>query len=90
MRFLIVGAGALGGYYGGMLVKGGADVTFLVRPARAAQLAEGGLVIKRADGEFKTPVKTVTAGAIDGPYDVVLVTCKAYDLDEAIPISLPR
>ena len=84
MRFLIVGAGALDGYYGGMLVKGGADVTFLVRPARAAQLAERGLVIKRADGEFKTPVKTVTAGAIDGPYDVVLVTCKAYDLDEAI------
>ena len=60
MRFLIVGGGALGGYYGGMLVKGGADVTFLVRPARAAQLAERGLVIKRADGEFKTPVKTVT------------------------------
>jgi len=67
-----------------MLVKGGADVTFLVRPARAAQLAERGLVIKRTGGEFKTPVKTVTAGAIDGPYDVVLVTCKAYDLDEAI------
>jgi 2-dehydropantoate 2-reductase len=84
VRFLIVGAGALGGYYGGMLVTGGADVTFLVRQARAAQLAERGLVIKRADGEFKTPVKTVTAGAIDGPYDVVLVTCKAYDLDAAI------
>ena len=44
MRFLIVGAGALGGYYGGMLLKGGADVTFLVRPARAARLAERGLV----------------------------------------------
>jgi len=37
MRFLIIGAGALGGYYGGMLLKGGADVTFLVRPRRAAQ-----------------------------------------------------
>jgi ketopantoate reductase len=93
VRFLIVGAGALGGYYGGMLLKGGADVTFLVRPARAAQLAERGLVIKRADDEFRTPVKTVTARANEGPYDVVFVTCKAYDLDAAIddfaPVTSP-
>jgi 2-dehydropantoate 2-reductase len=89
MRFLIIGAGALGGYYGGMLVKGGADVTFLVRPKRAAQLAERGLVIKRPEGEFSMPVKTVRAGAIDGPYDVVLVTCKAYDLDGAIDDFAP-
>ena len=52
MRFLIIGAGALGGYYGGMLLRGGADVTFLVRPRRAAQLAERGLVIKMPDGEY--------------------------------------
>ena len=89
MRFLIVGVGALGGYYGGMLVKGSADVTFLVRQRRVAQLAERGLVVKRADGEFKTPIKTVTADAIDGPYDVVLVTCKAYDLDAAIDDFAP-
>ena len=89
MRFLIVGAGALGGYYGGMLLKGGADVTLLVRPAWAAQLAERGLVIKRADDEFRTPVKTVTAGANEGPYDVVFVTCKAYDLDVAIDDFAP-
>jgi 2-dehydropantoate 2-reductase len=89
MRFLIIGAGALGGYYGGMLIKGGADVTFLVRPRRAAQLAEQGLVIKRADGEFRTPVKTVSAGAIGGPYDVALLACKAYDLDTAIDDFAP-
>jgi 2-dehydropantoate 2-reductase len=84
VRFLIVGAGALGGYYGGMLIKGGSDVTFLVRPRRAAQLAEHGLVIKRAEGEFSTPIKAVGAGAIGGPYEVVLLACKAYDLDAAI------
>jgi 2-dehydropantoate 2-reductase len=84
MRFLIIGAGALGGYYGGMLVKGGADVTFLVRPRREAQLAERGLVIKDPDGEFTMPVKTVRAGAVGGPYDVVFLACKAYDLDSAI------
>ena len=86
MRFLIIGAGALGGYYGGMLLKGGADVTFLVRPRRAAQLAERGLVIKSADGEFVTGVRTVQAGEIGGPNDVVFLTCKAYDLDRAIDI----
>ena len=70
MRFLIVGAGALGGYYGGMLLKGGADVTFLVRPRRAAQLAERGLVVTMPDGEYKAPVKTVLSSALGGPYDV--------------------
>ena len=89
MRFLIIGAGALGGYYGGMLLKGGADVTFLVRPRRAAQLAERGLVIKRAEAEFGTPVKAVRAGAIGGPYEVVLLACKAYDLDAAIDDFAP-
>jgi 2-dehydropantoate 2-reductase len=84
LRFLIIGAGALGGYYGGMLVKGGADVAFLVRPRRAAQLAERGLVIREPDGEFTTSVKTVLAGAVGGPYDVVFLSCKAFDLDGAI------
>src|SRR5262249_38875326 len=72
-----------------MLLKGGADVTFLVRPRRAAQLAERGLVIRRTAGEFQTPVKTVSAGAIDGPYDVVLLACKAYDLATAIDDFAP-
>ena len=89
MRFLIIGAGALGGYYGGMLLKGGADVTFLVRPRRAAQLAERGLIVKNADGELVTGVRTVQAGDIGGPYDVVFLTCKAYDLDKAIDEFLP-
>jgi 2-dehydropantoate 2-reductase len=89
MRFLIVGAGALGGYYGGMLQKGGADVTFLVRPGRAAQLAEHGLVIREPDGEFRTPAKTVQGGAVGGPYDVVFLACKAYDLDDAVEQVAP-
>ena len=89
MRFLIIGAGALGGYYGGMLVKGGADVAFLVRPRRAAQLAERGLVIKMPDGEYRAPVKTVLSSAGGGPYDVAFVACKAYGLDAAIDDFAP-
>jgi 2-dehydropantoate 2-reductase len=89
MRFLILGTGGLGGYYGGMLLKGGADVAFLVRPRRAAQLAARGLVVKNPEGDFACPVKTLIGGAVDGPYDVVLLACKAYDLDGAIEAIAP-
>jgi 2-dehydropantoate 2-reductase len=84
MRYLVLGAGALGGYFGGKLIKGGADVTFLVRPARAAQLQRDGLVVKSQDGEIRTQVKTIQQGQLEGTYDVVLLCCKAYDLDDAI------
>jgi 2-dehydropantoate 2-reductase len=85
-----LGAGALGGYFGGMLIKGGADVTFLVRPKRAAQLHQDGLVVKLQDGsELRTKVKTVQQGELDGTYDVILLTCKAYDLDGALDAIAP-
>ncbi|MBR0969880.1 hypothetical protein JQ572_04780 [Bradyrhizobium japonicum] len=67
MRYLVLGAGALGGYFGGMLIKGGADVTFLVRPARAAQLERDGLVIKTRAFRFSQnqtePVETYNYSA---------------------------
>ncbi len=84
MRFLVLGAGALGGLFDGRLLKGGEDVTFLVRPRRAAQLARDGLIVRTQDGEIRTPVRTLQQGQIDGPFDVVLLCCKAYDLDDAI------
>ena len=89
MRFLVLGAGALGGYFGGKLAQGGADVTFLVRPKRAAQLAERGLVVKAHEGEIRTPVSTLQAGQVTDAYDVVLLGCKAYDLDEAMAAVAP-
>src|SRR5438270_5559075 len=89
MRFLILGAGGLGGYYGGMLWRGGADVSFLVRPKRAAQLAARGLVIKDPGGDFRSSVKAVLAGEIDGSFDLVLLACKAYDLESAIDAITP-
>jgi 2-dehydropantoate 2-reductase len=90
MRYLILGAGALGGFFGGMLLKGGADVTFLVRPARAVQLKRDGLIIKTQDGdELRTQVRTVQRGELDGTYDVVLLCCKAYDLKGAMDAIAP-
>lgn len=90
MRILVVGAGAVGGYFGGRLVQAGRDVTFLVRPARDAQLKEAGLVIRSPRGDATLrDVKTVQAGRIDAPYDLVLLSCKAYHLDDAIASFAP-
>jgi 2-dehydropantoate 2-reductase len=89
MRILVVGAGATGGYFGGRLAAAGRDVTFLVRPARASQLREDGLVIRSRFGDLTLrDVKTVTQDALQAPgaqpFDVVLLSCKSYDLDSAI------
>ncbi len=90
MRYLVLGAGALGGYFGGMLIKSGADVTFLVRPKRAAQLHQDGLVVKLQDGsELRSKAKTVQQGRLNGTYDVILLSCKAYDLDGAMDALAP-
>jgi 2-dehydropantoate 2-reductase len=89
MRFLVLGAGAQGSYFGGMLLEGGADVSFLVRPNRAAELAERGLVINLPDRRIRQPVKTLLASQIDSRHDVVLLTCKTYDLAGAMEAVAP-
>src|SRR5450759_4253023 len=89
MRFLVLGAGAVGGYFGGRLAEAGRDVTFLVRGARAAALAEHGLTVESPLGDFRVPVKTVSAERVGGPYDVVLMTAKNYDIDAAIAAIRP-
>src|ERR1700739_48433 len=90
MRILVVGAGAIGGYFGGRLLPAGRDVTFLVRPRRAAELAEAGLVIKSPNGDvtLKNP-PTVQADTLKDKFDVVLLSCKAFDLEDAIKSFAP-
>ncbi len=90
MRILVVGAGAIGGYFGGRLLQAGRDVTFLVRPKRASELASRGLVIKSASGDvtLKNP-PTVQADKLSEKFDVVLLSCKAFDLDDAIKSFAP-
>src|SRR5450432_881372 len=89
MRILVIGAGALGGYFGGCLIRAERDVTFLVRPRRAEQLARGHLHIISPHGDFTVPATTVLAGAIRGPFDLVLVGVKSYSLDEAMDQFAP-
>jgi 2-dehydropantoate 2-reductase len=90
MRILVVGAGAIGGYFGGRMLQAGCDVTFLVRPRRAAELAKAGLVIKSPNGNvtLKNP-PTVLADQLSEKFDVVLLSCKAFDLDDAIKSFAP-
>ena len=89
MRILILGAGAIGGYYGGRLAAAGRDVTFLVRPARAATLAEKDLVVASPNGDVTVKAKTVTRDGLAAGYDLVILSCKAYDLDDAIETMRP-
>jgi 2-dehydropantoate 2-reductase len=87
MRVLVLGAGALGGYFGGRLAQAGGDVTFLVRPARAARLANVGLRIDSPFGPAHIAPQMVTQ-AVPG-FDLCLLACKAYDLDAAIETLRP-
>lgn len=89
MRILVIGAGALGGYFGGCLIRAGRDVTFLVRPRRAEQLARERLQIVSPHGDFMVPVATVLAGVIREPFDLILVGVKSYSLDEAMDQFAP-
>jgi 2-dehydropantoate 2-reductase len=90
MRVLVVGAGAIGGYFGGRMLQAGRDVTFLVRPKRASELASAGLVIRSPNGDvtLKNP-PAVQADTIKDTFDVVVLSCKAYDLDDAIESFAP-
>ncbi|ULK98048.1 2-dehydropantoate 2-reductase [Bradyrhizobium sp. I71] len=89
MRVLVIGAGALGGYYGACLVRAGRDVTFLVRGTRAEQLRRDGLSVVSPHGDFVVQPKILLAGDLTEAFDVVLVGVKAYSLDDAMSQFAP-
>ena len=89
MRILVLGAGAVGGYFGGRMAEAGLDVTFLVRPARAELLAKNGLRIQSKAGDLKLKPQCVTAAQLRPGFDVVLFTAKAYDLGSAMDAVAP-
>jgi len=90
MRILVVGAGATGGYFGGRLLEASQDVTFLVRPRRAAELASSGLLIQSPCGDVSIPQPaTVLAENLHTAFDLILLSCKAYDLEGAIDSFAP-
>jgi 2-dehydropantoate 2-reductase len=84
MKILVVGAGAVGGYFGARLAQAGRDVTFLVRPARGEQLQKDGLRILSPHGDATLKPTTVTTSEITTPYDLIFLSVKAQALDQAI------
>jgi 2-dehydropantoate 2-reductase len=93
MRTLVVGAGAIGGYFGGRLLEAGRDVTFLVRPRRAAELADAGLQIRSRLGDvtIAAPRAILADGLLKTAerFDLVLLSLKAYDLEGAMASFAP-
>ncbi len=90
MKVLVLGAGGIGGYFGGRLVESGVDVTFLVRERRYKQLQERGLRIQSIHGDLllEQP-QLIQAGEEAGPFDVVLLSNKAYTLEDSVDAIAP-
>ena len=88
MRILVLGAGAVGGYFGGRMAAAGSDVTFLVREKRAAQLSNG-LKIESPRGDVTVDVKTLTIGTVGESFEVIILSCKAYGLTGALEAIAP-
>jgi 2-dehydropantoate 2-reductase len=84
MKVLVVGAGAVGGYFGGRLAEKGADVTFLVRENRRKQLLDRGLRIHSVHGDIELQPKLIAIGEQTHPFDVVLLSTKAYHFADAV------
>jgi 2-dehydropantoate 2-reductase len=89
MRILVLGAGGIGGYFGARLQEAGADVTFLVRTPRAAQLRKGGLAVFSSFGDVTVTPKVLTREELRGPFDLIVLSCKAYDLESAMDAIAP-
>lgn len=84
MKILIIGAGGIGGYFGARLMERGQDVTFLVRERRKKQLERTGLNVESVHGDMQMVPKLITAKDASGPYDLILLTTKSYQLEGAI------
>jgi 2-dehydropantoate 2-reductase len=84
VQILVIGAGAVGGYFGGRLAEAKRDVTFLVHAKRAQEIKADGLQIISPHGDLRLQPKTVTADEITRPYDVILLGVKSYALSGAM------
>ncbi len=90
MRILVVGAGAIGGYFGARLLAAGRDVSFLVRPRRAEQLRNFGLAVTSPHGDLNLSAPPLRyARSLAEFYDLVILSCKSYDLENSMDDFAP-
>lgn len=84
MKILVMGAGAVGAYFGARLVEAGEDVVFCARGENLRAMRERGLEVRSPRGDFKQPVRASADPREFAPYDLVLFCVKAYDTVGAI------
>ena len=84
MKILIVGAGGIGGFFGAKLQQSGADITYLLREQRQQLIQAQGLTIETPKGSFMVHPKTVLAAQLEPIYDLIILACKAFDLDDSL------
>lgn len=90
MRFLIMGTGGVGGYFGGKLANAGNDVWFIARGKHLEAMKQRGLTITSAKEAFTVPPKTISGNVADaGTVDVVLFCVKSYDTENAARQLIP-
>lgn len=89
MKIAIIGAGAVGGYYGALLSRAGADVGFIARGAHRDAIRASGLRIIGVQGDFTVRLPAEDDPARIGPVDVVILTVKTYDSATALPLIAP-
>jgi 2-dehydropantoate 2-reductase len=84
VKICVFGAGAIGGYLGGMLARAGCEVSLVARGPHLAAIQKNGLTLWR-DGKSQTYAITATDSAAElGPQDFVLVTLKAHALSGVV------
>ena len=89
MRIAVMGAGSIGGYFGGMLSLGGNEVTLIARGAHLEAIRRGGLRVVTDDGEFTVQCEATDDPRQAGRFDLVLLTVKTYHNQEAVPAMRP-
>ncbi len=89
LKIAIMGVGALGGYFGGRWQEAGADVSYIVRPKRAEQLEENGLILHSVKGDYEVPhlniIQTGDTGNMPRA-DIVFLAVKGYHLEGTLPV----
>ena len=91
MKILVMGAGALGGYFGGRLAAAGHDVTFVARGAHLAALQQNGLQIESPTGDLHLPkVNAIADPGAAASADIVLFLVKNFDVEAAAQALLPN
>jgi 2-dehydropantoate 2-reductase len=87
MRIAILGAGGVGGYYGGILARAGHDVALMARGAHLDAIRRDGLEVRTPEGAFTVRVAAESDSEALGPADLAIVAVKTYSLQEIGPAA---